>query len=150
MNKHLFTPFANIVAVILLVSLVAAPIYFAKNFTNVAGVKSQSQYLIVSQVEKFPGMTFAQSGNKYQISFNKIAESQAYLAVMTITNPTDRTQTYELGATSGTSKPFFGQDINNQLNELSLPSGATVPISLFSEGEAAAQSVEFRIIADSE
>lgn len=150
MNRHLFVPFANIVAVILLVSLIAAPIYFAKNFTNVAGVTSQSQYLIVSQVEKFPGMTFAQSGNRYQISFNKLAPSQAYLAILVITNPTETTQTYTLEASSGQTKPFFGQDINNQLIELSLPSGASVPISLFSEGDPAAQSVEFRIIANSE
>lgn len=147
MNKnHLFGLIANFSAVVLLVALISTPIYFARNFAKVAGVKSESKYLIVSQVEKFPLMRFEQVGDRYQISFSKQGLSQAFLGVLIINNPTQLTQTYALEVTSGQAKPFFGEDLNNQLTQISLPKTVSVSVSIFSDTQTAAnQMVEFRI-----
>src|SRR3989344_94449 len=51
----------NFLSIVLLVSLIAAPIYFATSFAKVAGVKNASKYLIVSQVDKFPNLTLSQT-----------------------------------------------------------------------------------------
>src|SRR3989344_9137890 len=100
-NSHILKIGLNFMAVILLISLIATPFFFAKNFAKVAGVKSLSQFLVVSQIEKFPGMEFSQEANSYQISFNKQGPSQAFLGILIVNNPTDRTQSYSLMATSG-------------------------------------------------
>ena len=132
-------------AVVLLIGLIATPFYFARNFARVAGVKSQSQFLVVSQVEKFPEMILSQEADRYQITFTKLGPSQAYLGVLIINNPTNQTQTYDLKVTSGSAQVFFGEDLNNQLTQISTPSQASVPVSLFSGQDVWSenQAVEF-------
>jgi hypothetical protein len=139
--KHLL----NFLAVVLLVATIATPIYFAKNFANIAGVKSTSKYLVVSQIEKFPNLTFSQNQDKYRISFTKYGDNQAFLEVLIINNPTKDSQTYELDVTSGDAKVFFGQNLNDQKTKVTVPSQASVPISLISSGLSQTQEVEFRV-----
>jgi len=146
-NYHILKITFNFLAVVLLISLIATPFFFAKNFAKVAGVKSTTPYLLVSQIEKFPNMKFLQEENKYKISFEKFGSSQAYLGVLIINNPTDRTQTYSLD-TLGETKVFFGEDLNNLITQISVPSSVSVPISLLSTGESPveSQTVEFKIL----
>jgi len=137
----------NFLAVVLLIGLSATPFYFARNFAKVAGVKSSSPYLLVSQIEKFPNITFSQSSDAYRISLTKQGPSQAFLGVLIINNPTDRTQTYSLEVTSGQNSLFFGEDPNNLLTSIMAPSLTSVPVSLYSPEEASgeSQTVEFQI-----
>ena|SRR5438309_8832005 len=148
MSRHLFVPIANLSAILLLVALIAAPIYFAKNFSKVAGAKNEAKYLIISQVEKFPQMKLVQEEDSYQLIFAKQSESQAYLGVLILDNPTNSTKTYALETASVDSKPFFGQNQDNQLTRISLPASASIPISIISQGES--QQAEFKITADNE
>lgn len=153
MNRsYLFGIIANFTAVGLLALLIGAPVYFAKNFAKVAGVKSTSKFLVVSQVENFPNLKLTQQEDKYQISFTKQGPAQAYLGVLVINNPTATSQTYNLLVSTGSAKLFFGQDVSNQLTKIAVPANVSVPISLFSSQEATAesQSVELKITADSE
>lgn len=150
MNNHLFKFTLNFLAVVLLIGLIATPIYFAKNFAKVSGVKSESKYLVVSQIEKFPGMSLTQQGDQYTISFTKLGPSQAYLGVLILNNPTNENQTYSIEVQSGETQVFFGQDLDNQLIRISVPSQTSTPISLMSEGEPQSQSVQFNITANSE
>ena len=131
----------------LLISLIATPFLFARNFAKVAGVKSESRFLVVSQVEKFPGMEFFQEADHYQISFTKLGPSQAFLGVLIINNPTNRTQSYSLAVTSGQTRVFFGEDLDNPLTQISIPSSASVPMSIYSSQETLGESqiVEFTI-----
>ncbi|MBI3283125.1 hypothetical protein HYZ70_03575 [Candidatus Curtissbacteria bacterium] len=149
----------NFLAVVLLIGLVATPIYFAQNAASVAGVKSESKYLVVSQVEKFPGMTLSQQGDQYTVSFTKLGPSQAYLGVLIVNNPTNQTQNYSLqrlnltgNLTGGLTSPtvFFGENLDDQKTQIAVPSGASVSASLFSNSgaEVEKQSVEFSIITD--
>src|SRR3989344_7357400 len=140
MNSHFLKITLNFMAVVLLVGLIATPFFFAKNFSKVAGVKSQSQFLLVSQVEKFPGMEFSQEADNYRISFTKQGPSQAYLGVLMINNPTDRTQTYSLEVLFGSAEVFFGEDLDNLTTQITVPSGASVPVSLISSQEASSVS----------
>lgn len=137
----------NFLAVILLISLIATPLYFAKNFAQVAGVKSSASYLLVSQIEKFPNLTFSQTADTYSITFQKQGPSQAFLGILFVNNPTDTIQTYSLNTTSGQAKLFFGENLEDQLTTISVPSQTSVPVSLYSSEEATAssQSVEFTI-----
>lgn len=137
----------NFLAVVLLILTIATPIYFAKNFAKVAGVKSISKYLVVSQIEKFPNLTLSQNGDHYSISFTKYGESQAFLGVLVVNNPTSQTQTYSLEITSGEAKVFFGQNLDDQKTQITVPSNASVPISLISDSgsEIGSQVVEFTI-----
>ena len=139
----------NFFASLVLISLLFAPVFFASNVAKVAGVKTESRYLLVSQVEKFPNMTFSQEKDHYQVTFTKFGPSQAYLAIALINNPTDRSQTYEIKETSGSARLFFGDDLQNQQAKITLPSQVTVPISLISDQEAttASQTAEFKIEA---
>ena len=147
MNSHFLKITLNFMAVMLLILLIATPFFFAKNFSKVAGVKSQSQFLLVSQIEKFPGMEFSQEADSYRISFIKQGPSQAYLGILIINNPTDRTQIYDLKVTSGSTQVFFGEDLDNLITQITIPSGILVPISLISdfESEIKNQSAEFVI-----
>lgn len=136
---------ANFFAVLLLVGLLLTPLLFAKNFAKVAGVKSQSQYLIVSQVEKFPNISLTQNQDTYTLTFTKYSESQAFLQVLILNNPTDKTHSYEINA-SGEAKVFFGEDLNDIQTEITVPAMASVPISLVSENTDELQkSVGFTI-----
>lgn len=150
MKKPVLYILANFLAVILLISLIGLPFLFAKNFAQVAGVKSQSPYLVVPQVEKFPGMKLEQVGDQYLISFTKQGSSQAYLSVLILNNPTGSSQTYSLELTTGSTIVFFGQDLDNLLTKIKVPSGTSVPVSLYSLGEAStdSQTVGFKIISD--
>ena len=122
----------NFSAVILLLALIITPFYFAKNFSQVAGVKSQSPYLVVSQVEKFPGMTLTQDAASFQISFTKQGASQAYLGVLIVNNPTNETKKYSLQESSTNNNVFFGEDLQNQLTQISMPPQTSVPVSILS------------------
>ena len=137
----------NFLAVTFLVSLIAAPIYFARNISQIAGVKTKSSYLIVSQVEKFPGMFFSQDGTNYEISFTLQNPSQAYLAVAIVNTPTTETRTYNLKASGGATKVFWGEDPNNLITQIKIPAQRSVSISLLCEGFVPSiQTVEFTII----
>ena len=146
--KYLFAKITfNFIAVILFISLVASPLYFAKNMAKVAGVKSESRYLVVSQIEKFPNLILAQRENTYSISYTKQGSQQAFLGVLIVNNPTEKTQTYSIERISGEAQPFFGEDLGNQLTKIPVPPAASVPISLFSDAgsETENQTVEFAI-----
>lgn len=146
MRKKLFTIFINSFAVFFLAALVIAPFYFANNFSQVAGVKTQSKYLLISQVDKFPQMKFTQEDKLYQLTFKKQGNSQAYLGVFIINNPTPSTQSYTIDVNTGQTSVFFGQDSNNLETTITLPSSASVPISILSTNSIVAdQVVEFSI-----
>lgn len=153
MKNHFLKITLNFLSVLLLISLIAAPIYFAKNAASVAGVKSESKYLLVSQIDKFPNLKLSQTGNSYQISFSKLGASQAFLDILILNNPTDQTQTYSLqrlnlagGSTSNTI--FFGHDIGTLQTKISVPSQTSVPISLYSTDGESTQLIEFKIQTD--
>lgn len=146
-NNYLLKISLNFLAVILLISLVATPIYFAKNAAQVAGVKSSSPYLLVSQIEKFPNLSFSQAVDTYSITFTKLGPSQAFLQILIINNPTDDTQTYNLQILAGQASLFFGEDLQNQITTITVPASASFPVSLFSSKEAttSSQSIQFTI-----
>lgn len=148
-NSKLAKIFLNFSGVILLIALIGAPFYFARNFAKVAGVKSTAQYLLVSQIEKFPNLKFSQEADIYTVTFDKFGSSQVYLGIMVINNPTPQTQTYHFQVTSGQAELFFGVDSENRLTTISLPSTASVPVSLFSGEETSTESqkVEFKVVA---
>ena len=50
--------FLNFSAVLLLSALIVGPLLIAKNMAKVAGVKSESKFLVVSQIQKFPNLKF--------------------------------------------------------------------------------------------
>ena len=150
MSHHLFKITLNFLAVVLLISLVAIPFFFAKNFSQIAGVKTATLYLVISQIEKFPNLILSQSGDRFTINYTKYGDNQAFLGVLIINNPTDRTQSYSLEVTSGQAKVFFGEDLDNPITEISVPSSASVPISLLSSQEFSSenQTVEFVLNPD--
>src|SRR3989338_3244109 len=135
----------NFFASLLLISLIAAPIYFANNFAKVAGVKSEASYIISSQVDKFPQMKLEQVGGSFKISFTKQAPSQAYLSVLIITNPTKESRQYTIIQPSGANKAFFGEDVNNLQTEVKVPPQTPVPISLISTSEQNNHTINFSI-----
>lgn len=148
MKKYLIRIVTNTLAVFVLLALIAAPIYFAKNFAQVAGIKSQSNYLLVSQIDKFPGMTFSQSGQNYTINFTKQAASQAYLALFIINNPTNSAKTYTIAANNSKNTLFFGEDLKNQLDKINIPAQSSAPISLLSQSPQDTQSATFQILSE--
>lgn len=148
--KYLFVQTTlNLFAVLLLTFLISGPLLIAKNMAKVAGVKSESKFLVVSQVEKFPNLSLTQRENTYSISFTKVGSEQAFLGVLIVNNPTDTVQTYSLNEVTGQAQAFFGDDLGNQLTKISVPPATSVPISLFSdaESETESQTVEFKITA---
>lgn len=146
MNNFPYTKVAlNFFSVVLLVATIATPIYFASNFAKVAGVKSESKYLIVSQVENFPNLTFSQSGELYTINFQKFGPNQAFLGVLLLNNPTEKTQTYKLQFQSQDAAVFFGKDINSQDQQIKLPQNSSVPISLIGKNQEDFQKIDFRL-----
>lgn len=150
--KILGLVFLNFSGVLLLVSLIIGPLLIAKDMAKVAGVKSESKFLVVSQIEKFPNLSLTQKKNTYSISFTKQGPAQAYLGVLIVNNPTGTTQAYSIDRISGESQPFFGEDLDNRMIDISVPPAASVPISLFSdaESESESQTLEFRITAEGE
>jgi hypothetical protein len=148
MKHNLLKVTLNFSAVVLLLALIITPIYFATNFAQVSGVKSQSNYLLVSQIDKFPGMTFSQSGQNYTINFTKQATSQAYLALFIINNPTNGAKTYKIMSNNSKNTLFFGEDLKNQLNKINIPAQSSAPISLLSESPSDVQTVTFQMSSD--
>lgn len=144
MKNHALKITINFVAVLFLLTLIATPFYFARNFSQVSGVRSQTPYLVVSQIEKFPGMHLSQTGDRYEISFERQNPSQAYLSVLVINNPSTEARTYSLQASTGSTKVFFGEDLNNPITKVTVPPGSSVPVSLLSTGQTAStQTIEF-------
>src|SRR4030067_2951864 len=119
MHKFALMMFVNISSVLLLVALIVGPLLIAKNMAKVAGVKSESKFLVVSQIEKFPNLNLTQRENAYSISFTKQGLSQAYLGVLIVNNPRDTVQTYSLNEVSGQAQAFFGEDLGSQTTEIS-------------------------------
>ena len=144
--------FLNFSAILLLSALIVGPLLIAKNMARVAGVKSESKFLVVSQIEKFPNLSLSQQENTYSISFTKQGPSQAYLGILIINNPTAATQTYMIERISSQAQVFFGEDLGSQTTKISVPPAASVPISLISEAglESESQTVEFKITAEGE
>ena len=147
-NSKLFKITSNFLAITLLIVLIAAPFYFANNFSQVAGVKSSNAYLVVSQVEKFPQMKLTQSGNNYQVTFTKQNPTQAYLSVLIINNPTNQTKTYILETPSDSAAVFLGNDLDNPVAEIKVPPLAAIPVSIMSSSQPSTQTVEFAIEAN--
>ena len=148
MHKFVLMMFVNISSALLLVVLIVGPLLIAKNMAKVAGVKSESKFLVVSQIEKFPNLNLTQRDDAYSISYTKQGPSQAYLGILVINNPTDKTQTYSLNEVFGQAQVFFGEDLGNQPTKIPVPPSASVPISLFSDAgsETETQTVEFTIV----
>lgn len=147
--KHIIFVASNLVAVLVLMALLAAPFYFAGNVTKLSGVagqKTTAKFFVVSQISRFPDLTLEEHNDSYKITFKKIAKSQAFTGLMLITNPTGTTQKYTVEKKTGSATVFFGDDINSLITEISLPSSASVPISILSQGQDTnPQSVEFAI-----
>jgi len=135
----------NFFAVSLLVSLLGAPLYFASQFTKVAGVKTEASYIASSQVDKFPQMKLEQEGDNYKIYFTKQARSQAYLSMLIITNPTREARSYTIIQSSAANSAFFGEDVNNLQAGVKIPPSTSVPISLVSTSDGESQTIEFTI-----
>lgn len=132
---------SNMFGVIFLLTIIATPLYFAKNISQIAGIKTESKIVTVSQIDKFPQMSLIQTGNEFKITLNKFAQTQAYLGVIILYNPTNQPQNYQLTGLAG--KAFFGTDTENVRNEISLPRGTTVPISIIASNQD--NSVQFNI-----
>lgn len=137
MKLHIVKITTNFFAILSLLALISAPIYFASKFTNVAGVKSESKYLIISQTEEFPGMKFSQEGTTYTLALPDSAE--AYLAVLILNNPTNQSRTYTI---VDNDKVFFGENLEDKITVVSLPAGLSIPVSVLSQGNT---EVEFTI-----
>lgn len=136
-KKNIYYILANFTAFLLLAALIAAPFYFAKQSTNVAGIKTEASYLIISQIEKFPGMEFSQKDQTYIITLPGTAD--AYLSVLILSNPSKESRTYELDS----DKVFFGENINDKLTSISLPAGTSIPISILAGKD---RKAEFKIL----
>ena len=140
------TTIYNFLAILTLAVFFVTPIFFAKNFSKVAGVKNTTKYLIVSQIDKFPSMSLQQQNNIFEVSYVKIGKSQAYLSPITLVNPTNEAQTYILKVTSGSSDVFFGEDYNVLTKSITVPPQISTPISIFAnDGQINEQVVQFTI-----
>ncbi|MDO8487190.1 MAG: hypothetical protein Q7S45_02780 [Candidatus Curtissbacteria bacterium] len=170
--RHLLFAPANFFAVLVLAALIISPFYFAKNFAkvedpeqatalssskgrraegiersrNIAGVQTVAPLKLEFRTENFPNLAFSQNKDKYQVSFTKVGPTQAYLGIGVLTNQTDTKRIYEIETQSRT-KVFFGQNIEEQKDQISLGAGASTAVSIFSPQEASAssQTVEFKI-----
>lgn len=138
----------NFTAVVLLIALLGLPFYFARNFSKVAGVKSESKYIIASQIEKFPNLKLEQFQDSYSVTYTKQGPNQAYLGVLVLHNPTNLTQNYRLEVSSEDAGVFFAENLENQPTQISVPSGSSVPISIHSTSSSSEGSIEFKIITN--
>lgn len=148
--KHVYWAFLNFLAVFTLLLLLGIPFYFASSISkpaSVAGAKSQSPYLIISQVDKFPNVKLSQEKEDYKITFTKISPSQAFTSLLLITNSTNRTQNYSIIKTSGDAEVFFGEDLENRQTSITAPSSVSIPLSVYSakESSSSGQTVGFQI-----
>src|SRR3989338_8243599 len=148
-NHHLLKATLNFSAIVILLALIASPFYFARRSSDLSGVRSETPFLVISQVEKFPGIFLSQTGDRYEISFERQNASQAYLSVLIVNNPTNVTKTYSLQASTGATSVFFGEDIDNPISIISVPPSTSVPVSLISQGDpASTQTIEITIQAN--
>lgn len=142
---HLRTIGLNFGATLLLLGIITSPFYIAKNLNQVAGVKSESLFLVTSQIDKFPLMKLEQSGNTYKISFEKIQSSQAFTQVLLLTNPTSQTKIYKVITKDDQDKVFFGENHKDLQDTVTAPSKITIPISILANSQNLVDSVEFEI-----
>ncbi len=148
--RHLYLVILNFMAVFALLLLLGTPFFFASIISKpagVAGAKTQNNFLIVSQVDKFPNVKLVQEDGLYKITFEKISQSQAITSLLLITNPTNQAQKYEILKSNGKAEVFFGEDLQNRETTILAPSSVTIPISIYSSGEStsSSQTVDFQI-----
>ena len=148
MKKILQIVTLNFVTIVILLTLFGAPVYFARNFNKVAGVKTESAYLLVSQIAKFPNLKYEQIGESYKVSITKQAESQAFLSVFIINNPTKTNKTYSINTATGDSRVFFGEGLKNPQTQITAPAGSSIPISILSKASSNTDLIEFTIKAN--
>lgn len=130
--KNILAFLANFSSIVVLILIIALPFLLANRIVKVAGVKTTVPYLISSQIEYFPNASLSQEGQIYSLTYSKIAPSQLFQSVLILTNPTGSNQNYTLVTLSGQDQLFLGVDPKNQVKKIALPSGASTPISLFS------------------
>lgn len=135
----------NFLTITVLLALFVLPMYFARNFTQVAGVKTESPYLMVSQISKFPNLTYEQVGDNYKVSVTKQAQSQAFLSVFIINNPTKTSKTYSIETEAGESEVFFGEDLQNKLATITVPTESSITLSILTSSIADHDTIEFKI-----
>lgn len=145
MTNHLIKIVLNSIAVLALIATIALPLVFAKNFTKVAGVKTEAQFLIISQVDKFPDMILSQTDNDFSIKFNKSATKQAFLSVFIINNPTEQTKKYQIDTKSGNGAVFFGENLKNMQETVTLPPNSSSAISVYSDSNLQNETSSFSI-----
>ena len=143
--KHYLTAIANFLAVLVLLGIFASPFFIARNLTKVAGIKSTAPYLITSQIEKFPNVSFSQTGQVYSIAYSKLSQNQEFQELLILTNPASHAQKYQISKLSGTADVFLGTDSKAGVTHITLPAGSSVPVSLFSPSLDQIYSVEFTI-----
>lgn len=148
MIKNLLThSLSNFFAITLLLAIISLPLYFAKNFAQVSGLKNQTDYLVTSQIDKFPNLSLAQNGDEFQVTLEKYpGASAAFLGILQITNPTNTQKKYQIKNLSSGSEAFFGEDSQDRQIEITLPPTTTTPLSVFSSKESQAGSVTFSIV----
>lgn len=129
--KNFAVPLANFTGIVILIVIIALPFLVANRIVKVAGLKTSVSYLISSQIQYFPNVSFSQEGQIYNLTYSKIAPSQFFKSLLILTNPTGSTQNYTLVTLNGQGQLFFGEDLDNQIIKIALPSGASTPISLF-------------------
>lgn len=143
--NHVFAAFANFALVIVFLLIVISPFFLAKNITKVAGVKTETPYLITSQIQKFPNVSFSQEGETYRFTYSKASLNQEYRGLLVLTNPTSESKEYKISRLSGYADVYFGEDSKTAASQIFLPAGSSVPISLFSGSLDQTLTVEFKI-----
>lgn len=131
--KNVVAYIANLLAVVNLILIIALPFFLANRMVKVAGIKTAIPYLISSQIQRFPNLTFSQEGQTYSLIYSQFAPSQTYQSVLILTNTAAGTQNFSLVSVSGQGQVFFGEDPKIKVKQIALPSGASTPISLFSD-----------------
>jgi hypothetical protein len=64
------------------------------------------------------------------LTFQKQGNSQAFLSVFILNNPTAKAQSYTIQVNSGQASVFFGDDIGNQQTTVTVSPSASIPISM--------------------
>lgn len=148
MKKNISLAFLNFFAFVLLFFLISAPIYFANNFSHIAGVKAETPYIIVTQISKFPNLKFSQNGDQFEIQFEKQGSNQVFLSPLVLNNPTNEPKVYRIQNKSKENQFFFGEDVNNLQLRINVPSQTSVPISLLSVSQENSRTATFQIVSD--
>lgn len=141
-TKHVFYSAANLLTFLFLVMLIGIPFYFAKNTSKVAGVKSESHYLLISQLENFPNITAEQVGKKYTLAINKLSSPTLFTEIFIINNPTSTYKTYEI---SSSENVFFGTSQSSIKKNIVVAPNTSVPISVLEPSSAKHATISFEI-----